>query len=167
MDISKVFISYSWDSDEHKKWVASLADSLLEESIDPIFDQYDIEPGDRLTHFMEKSITEADKVLIICTPEYKKKADDRVGGAGYESNIISEELYSKHNERKFIPVLREGTFDNAMPVYLKGKYTINLTDNNMNYDNDFDDLIATLRGKNKKPKINLEKAKLNKYNTSK
>ena len=30
----KVFISYSWDDEEHKKWTRSFADKLLESGID-------------------------------------------------------------------------------------------------------------------------------------
>lgn len=48
---------------------------------------------------MEESVTSADYVLIICTPTYKKKADDRIGGIGYEGHIISDDLYSRRNER--------------------------------------------------------------------
>ena len=162
MYIPKVFISYSWDNEEHKDWVLKLADTLLEEGINAVVDQYDVEPGDRLPHFMEKSIKEADKVLIICTPEYKRKSNERTGGVGYESHIISEELYSQHNERKFIPILRLGTFEMSMPVYLAGKLGIDLRADNKNYENSFNDLLTTIRGEHKKPPINTEKASQNK-----
>lgn len=157
MNIPTAFISYSWDSDELKTWVKELADSLLGDGISVIIDQYDAEPGIRLPHFMEESIRDVDKVLIVCTPSYKSKADKRDGGVGYESHIISGELFSKHNEKKFIPILREGTFDNAMPLYLIGKMAVDLRDNNANYKDDYKDLIATIKGIRKKPNISIEK----------
>ena len=40
----KVFISYSWDSEEHKEWVGSLADALEQDKRFSItFDQYDLD----------------------------------------------------------------------------------------------------------------------------
>ena len=149
--MSKVFISYSWDSEEHKKWVLSLAVFLKENDVEVIIDRYDLLPGDRLPLFMEKSISESDYVLIICTPKYKEKADKRNGGVGYESNIITGELVTTNNERKFIPIIRFGNFENSMPRYLSGKYGINLKDDNNEYENELNDLLATVKNeKNKK-----------------
>src|SRR5690554_7053141 len=103
----KVFVSYSWDSEEHKQWVKSLTDKLIQDGVDASLDQYDLTLGDRLPHFMEQRIAESNHVLIICTPKYKIKSDQRAGGVGYEGHIISGELLSSRNERKFIPVIRE------------------------------------------------------------
>ncbi len=155
MNIPTAFISYSWDSDEHKTWVKELADSLLGDGIDVIIDQYDAEPGTRLPHFMEESIRDVDKVLIVCTPSYKNKADKRDGGVGYESHIISGELFSKHNEKKFIPVIREGSFENAMPSYLAGKLAIDLRKGNNKYSDNYDDLVTTIKGVRKKPSVSV------------
>lgn len=148
----KVFISYSWEEDAHQQWVREFADRLLADGIDTTIDQYDASFGDRLPHFMEQSITTADYVLIICTPLYKEKADNRKGGVGYEGHIITEELYSKGNERKFIPVVRKGSFDAAMPTFLAGKLGIDLTDT-IHFENNYKDLITTIYGVKKKPEI--------------
>lgn len=148
----KVFISYSWEEDTHQQWVRELADRLLADGIDATIDQYDASLGDRLPHFMEQSITAADYVLIICTPLYKEKADNRKGGVGYEGHIITEELYSKGNERKFIPVIRKGSFNDAMPTFLAGKLGIDLKDS-IHFDNNYRDLITTIYGVKLKPKI--------------
>lgn len=148
-----VFISYSWDSDEHKSWVKELADTLLSEGVAVKIDQYDLLPGERLTTFMEKSITECDKVLIICTPKYKEKADDRLAGVGYESNIITADILQKHNDLKYIPVVRSGDFDSSMPTYMLGKLAVDLRENNKSYADSFQDLLASIKGKKKKPSI--------------
>lgn len=47
------FISYSWDDEEHKKWVKEFADRLLSDGINAVVDQYDLSLGDRLPQFME------------------------------------------------------------------------------------------------------------------
>lgn len=104
----KVFISYSWEDDTHKEWIRELADQLISDGIDVTLDQYDVSLGDRLPKFMEEAITKSDYVMIICTPSYKEKADKRESGVGYEGHIISEELMSDYNERKFIPLIRKG-----------------------------------------------------------
>lgn len=148
----KVFISYSWEDNEHKKWVRSLADDLLDNGIDTTLDQYDLSLGDRLPQFMEQSVTDSDYVLIICTPTYKAKSDARKGGVGYEGHIISGELFSKGNERKFIPVIRKGTAQSSMPSSLSGKLGIDLTDGK-HYETNFQDLLTTLQGKKKKPPL--------------
>lgn len=151
--MTKVFISYSWEDDEHKEWVRSLTDKLLEKGIDATLDQYDLSLGDRLPQFMEQSVTNADYVLIICTPTYKEKSDARKGGVGYEGHIITGELFAKGNERKFIPVIRKGNVSEALPVSLTGKLAIDLRDGT-HYDTNFEDLVTTLKGISKKPPVN-------------
>lgn len=148
----KVFISYSWEDEEHKIWVKNLAERLLFDGIEAIIDQYDLTPGDRIPHFMEQSINNSDYVLIICTPNYKEKSDKRTGGVGYEGHIISGEILSRHNERKFIPVIRKGTVSTAIPTFLSGKLAIDLV-STKDYENNYRDLITTIFGMRKKPVI--------------
>ena len=148
----KAFISYSREEKEHELWVKELADKLISDGIDASVDQYDLQLGNRLPQFMEQSITNSDYVLIICTPIYKKKSDARIGGGGYEGHIISGELFSKGNEKKFIPVVRKGRISDVLPVCLQGKYAIDFSDST-NYELNYPDLITTLFGKNKKPII--------------
>ena len=80
-----VFISSSHDSPQHKKWVADLGRSLRRKGVDVILDQWDADAGDDLPKFMERSVTAADRVLIICTQPYVNKADEGKGGVGYEA----------------------------------------------------------------------------------
>lgn len=148
-----VFISYSWDSEEHRLWVKGLADMLLSEGVAVLIDQYDLNPGDRLTTFMEKSITDCDRALIICTPQYKSKADERLAGVGYESNIITADILQKHNDLKYIPIIRSGNFDSAMPTYMSGKLAVDLRESNSRYNDSVQDLLATIRGETKKPAL--------------
>lgn len=148
----KVFISYSWEDEAHKEWVKSLAGRLLSDGIEATVDQYDLTLGDRLPHFMEQSISNSDYVLIICTPTYKSKSDTRKGGVGYEGHIISAELLTQGNERKFIPVIRKGTATNSIPTFLSGKLGIDLS-STIHYENSYKDLLTTLYGVKKKPQI--------------
>ena len=105
----KAFMSYSWDDDQHKEWVASLATNLRDNGIETILDQWHAVPGDQLPEFMERQIRENDYVLIICTPNYRLKSDGRKGGVGYEGDIMTAEVHNQRNHRKFIPILARGT----------------------------------------------------------
>lgn len=161
-NVPKVFISYSWESKEHSDWVNSLADKLLADGIEAIIDRYDVSPGDRLPEFMESSIKDSDYVIIICTEEYKRKADNREKGVGYESHIISAELYNNHNDRKFIPIIRQGEFNTAIPTYLDGKLAIDLRGNPYN-ETSYKDLIASIFKVKKKPKVGIRPDYLDEY----
>src|SRR3954466_20384 len=102
----KVFISYSWDDEAHKTWGAQFAGRLRTDGVDAKIDQWELVPGDKLPQFMETAIRENDFVLLICTPNYKAKADGRKGGVGYEGDIMTAEVFGKGNHRKYIPILR-------------------------------------------------------------
>jgi len=125
----KVFISYSWDSEAHRNWILQLANKLIENGVNVILDQYESTAGKNLTHSMEKNIKESDKVLLILTPNYKIKAEGRLGGVGFEYSLINEELYRNQIEnRKFIPILREGDPENSIPGFLKSFIWLNMND---------------------------------------
>jgi len=127
-----VFISYSWDSHEHQEWVLNLATELIEKyGIEVILDQFELSAGKDLTYFMEQSIEKSDKVLIILTPNYKSKAEERMNGVGYEYSMITQEIFaSPVTKIKFLPILREGDLNTSSPKFLKSKVYHNMIDDN-------------------------------------
>lgn len=139
------FISYSWDDEAHREWVRTLAARLRADGIDVTLDRWGAVPGDQLPAFMEQAIRKNQFVIIICTPRYKSRSDAREGGVGYEGDIMTAEVMTQQNDRKFIPVLRSGTWLQASPSWLTGKYHINLSNNPYN-ERDYEDLIRTLLG---------------------
>lgn len=123
----KVFISYSWETREHRQWVLDLATRLTEDGIEVILDRWHLHPGGDLPHFMESSVRESDYVLVICTPEYSKKADARKGGVGWEAMIITSELAAQILKHKFIPILRDGEWGHtSQPAWIGSKAGIDL-----------------------------------------
>lgn len=103
-----VFISYSWDSEGHKMWVKKFADDLGREyGIYVLLDQY-CRYGENLILFMQDGIERSDRVLIIGTPRYKQRIEQNRGGAKFEEQIISSELYENINTSKYIPIFRVG-----------------------------------------------------------
>ncbi|MEN3747797.1 toll/interleukin-1 receptor domain-containing protein [Sphingomonas sp. HF-S3] len=125
-----VFISYSWDSDEHKVWVRELGERLVLNGVQVKLDQWDLVPGDSLTHFMESQIDACDFVLVVCTPSYARKSISRSGGVGYEQQIISGSLASGVERRKFIPLVRDGEMragpEFAIPPHFQGILAIDI-----------------------------------------
>ena len=139
------FISYSWDDDTHKAWVRDVAGRLRADGVAVSLDQWEAVPGDQLPQYMERSIRDNQFVLVICTPRYKDKTDRRSGGVGYEGDIMTGEVYSKANHKKFIPIWRSGTWVNAAPSWLAGKYHVDLRGDPYS-ETQYTDLLSTLHG---------------------
>jgi FtsZ-binding cell division protein ZapB len=147
--LPSAFISYSWDSDVHKRWTKEFATRLRRDGVDVKLDQWEMVPGDQLPAFMEKAIRENDYVLIICTPKYKDKSDSRRGGVGYEGDIMTGEVFTTGNHRKFIPVLRERDWPAALPTWLTGKYGVDLHGDPFS-EEQYKDLLATIHERREK-----------------
>lgn len=90
----KAFISYAWEGATFKDGVVALAARLRGDGVDVTLDHWHLVPGDQLTNFMEKSVRENDFVIVLCTPKYKKRSDNREGGVGYEGDIMTAEVHT-------------------------------------------------------------------------
>lgn len=115
---------------------------LRNSGIDAILDQWELQPGDDLTHFMERNLSSADKVLMICTDKYIEKANSGVGGVGYEKMIVTSDLLKSIDSNKVIPIIRQSGTKNV-PTFLKTKLFIDFS-NNSEVEFSFDELIRTL-----------------------
>ena len=122
-----VFISYSWDDESHKAWVLNFANRMRDDGIDAIIDQTHLDLGGDTPEFMERSIRDSLFVLVICTENYRERFDGRRGGAGYEGHIMTAQMVKRAGANKFIPLLRRGTWDNAMPTALEGLFGADLS----------------------------------------
>ncbi|MEZ4784898.1 MAG: toll/interleukin-1 receptor domain-containing protein [Candidatus Kapaibacterium sp.] len=80
--VPTVFISYSHDDQEHKDWILTLSTRLLANGVNVILDHWDLNLGSDLPRFMESGLTEADRVLAVCTGQYVAKANLGQGGVG-------------------------------------------------------------------------------------
>jgi tetratricopeptide (TPR) repeat protein len=150
-----VFLSYSWDNDSHISWVLKLASRLLENGVEVLFDKWEINNfGKPLPNFMEQSITKAQRVICVMTPNYKKKTDKLIGGVGYEYSIITSEIFTNIGTVKFIPILRSGDELDAIPVALRGRYYCDMRDDEKFNEKYFDLLKDIFKiPKYKKPRV--------------
>ena len=142
MAIPKVFISYSHDSLEHKKWVLDVATRLRNTGVDAIIDQWELKAGDDLPLFMETHLKNSDYVLIVCTDKYVEKANSGVGGVGYEKMIITSDLIKDIDSNKFIPIIKQNGTHNV-PIFLKTKLFIDFSNIN-NFEFSYDELVRTI-----------------------
>jgi hypothetical protein len=126
MNPPRVFISYSHDSAQHKKWVLEFATTLRNRGVDAIQDQWDLQPGDDLPHFMETQLSSSDFVLILCTSLYVEKANAGEGGVGYEKMIVTSTLLSRIDSNKVIPIIRQDS-TNVRPTFLQTKLYVDFS----------------------------------------
>ena len=138
-----VFISYAWEDDDHREWVKDLAKQLRHDSVRVLLDQWEMAPGDQLPEFMAQAISLSKYVVIVCTPRYKEKSEAGLGGVAYEGDIMTAEVMLSREHRKFIPILRRGSWEEAAPTWLKGKLYIDLSGNPYSADA-YSDLLRTL-----------------------
>jgi tetratricopeptide (TPR) repeat protein len=148
----KAFISYSWDDDAHSAWVLELATRLREDGVDVTLDRGHAVPDDQLPALMERVVHENDFVITICTPKFKVKADGRSGGVVYEGDIMTSEVFTSGNQRKFVPILRQGRWTEAAPSWLLGKYHIDLSGDPYSKSN-YDILLRILHGELEHPPV--------------
>lgn len=149
IDNPKVFISYAWGTDEYQAKVLAFATSLMQDGVDVVFDKWSLKEGNDTYAYMESCVTDESvtNVIILLDPTYSKKADDRKGGVGTETQIISPEIYGKVTQEKFIPVVfeRDDNGEIKKPVFLNGTlhFDLSLTDK---YDEEYTRLVKRLYG---------------------
>lgn len=143
-EAKKVFISYSWAVQAR---VIELAERLFANGITVVIDVYDLKEGQDKYAFMEQSVSDPsiDRVLIICDKTYTEKANNRSGGVGDETVIISPEIYGKMQQEKFIPIIFESDVDgNAYcPIFIKSRIYIDLSVDN-NYEAEYEKLLRNI-----------------------
>lgn len=157
----KVFVSYSWGDPAHQGLVKHWAERLVADGIDVVLDIYDLKEGHDKHAFMERMVTDrsVSHVLVICDKKYAEKADLHKAGVGTESQIISQEVYSKVEQSKFIPIVCE--FDEEgnpyLPTFLKPRIWINFSSSEAENEN-WERLVRLLYGKPQDVKPKLGKA---------
>lgn len=161
----KIFISYSWSFPEHESWVVELAERLSMDGVRVVLDKWDLKEGQDLYHFMEQMVKDEEilKVLVVSDKHYQKKADERKGGVGTESQLISKEVYDDVNQEKFIPVIKEKDENGkpCLPAYMKSRIYIDLSDESI-FEQEYEKMLRNIYGKpqTKRPSLGVAPAYL-------
>lgn len=142
-----MFVSYSHDSDEHRAAVLDLAQRLRGAGLDVQLDRYVTSPPEGWPRWMMTQVEQADFVLVVCTPTYRRRFDgkERRGkglGATFEGLLALQLLYEAGaKNKKFVPVLFPGAAaSRAIPLPLRPFTHFRVLAQ-------FDDLVAHLHGR--------------------
>lgn len=153
-----IFISYAWGSEENQQRVIEFATSLAQYGIDVELDKWSLKEGNDTYAYMEQMVSNNDitNVLILLDENYMKKANERKGGVGTETQILSPEIYEKTKQEKFIPIVfsRGANGEICKPSFLKGILHFDLSQDDK-YASEFERLVKRLYGVEifKKPEI--------------
>jgi hypothetical protein len=146
----KVFISYSWSNSQHEQWVLDLAERLSGDGVIVVLDKWDLKEGQDKHVFMEQMVNDTNikKVLVVCDATYQTKADNRSGGVGTETQLISKEVYESTGQEKFIPIIREYDASNkpCIPHYMASRIYIDLS-SDKKFEENYQKLLRNLYNK--------------------
>lgn len=144
-----IFISYAWGSQENQQKVIDFAKSLTQCGINVELDKWSLKEGNDTYAYMEQMVNNPDitNVLMLLDENYTKKANERKGGVGTETQILSPEIYEKVDQNKFIPVVfsRGPNGEIYKPTFLKQIFHFDLSIDE-NYSTEFQRLVKRLFG---------------------
>lgn len=99
-----VFIAYSHDGKLHEQWVVKLAQALRKRGFKVSFDQDN--QGKPVPEYSQESCLKTAKVIVVCTPKYKRKVDAKKGTVWHEARYLSERLRKSSASSFLVPVFR-------------------------------------------------------------
>lgn len=138
-----VFVSYSHDSEEHKAWVLQLATRLRHNGVNAILDRWNLDLGQDVAAFVERGLSESNRVLCICSEDYVRKANSREGGVGYEKRIMTGEIMADLGADWVIPVIRNNTEGESVPTFLRGCLYVDFRDDRR-YEEKYEELLRSI-----------------------
>lgn len=123
----KVFVTYSQEGDAHNTHVLSLTYHLrklgFEANTDLLLSQ---EQGSiNLNRMMYQHLEQADKVVVVLSENYARKANNFTGGVGAEYEFIIGDINTK--PQKYILVALEAYKDSLFPTGLRSRLMLDLT----------------------------------------
>jgi len=105
--MKNIFISYSHEPNKDKLHVRKFADKLIELGLPIIIDRYDLRFGHDIDQFMQ-DISNPEKyiyILVMCTTEYKLRADSGKGNVGKEAVYIKTLINNNPFQERIIPII--------------------------------------------------------------
>ncbi len=127
---TSVFISYCWENEQHQEKVISFVDFLRKRGFNADLD-ISIMQEQSATDFnrlMHKGIKSYDKVIVILSEQYKKKAESFEGGVGKEYRYIQNTIDKE--PRKFVFAsfisLTANIIEKITPLDFQGRELVDL-----------------------------------------
>jgi SEFIR domain-containing protein len=124
---TKVFVSYSHDSDQHSQRVLALSTQLRKQGVDASLDQYETRPPQGWPRWCEEQLRpeNSEFVLVVCTEMYLNRIEGKVPadegrGVFWEGSVIYNYLYNQKSNSRFIPILFNRGDEAHIPLPLQG-----------------------------------------------
>jgi small GTP-binding protein len=121
------FISYAWGDKAEERWVErNLAPDLQKAGINVVLDKWEnARIGMSVPLFVER-IEKCDRVIVVGTPLYRKKYENKDTSTGYvvaaEVELISNRLLGTNEQKESVlPLLLEGEKDSSLPPLLHSR----------------------------------------------
>ncbi len=121
----RVLISYAHESPQHEDAVRRLWVLLRENGIDARVDLTAAEARQDWTLWMLEQVRDADHVLVVASPAYRRRADglavaDEGRGVQWEAALIRDAVYRDRAAglRRFLPVLLPGATVDEIPLFM-------------------------------------------------
>ena len=148
MAITRLFISYSHDSPEHKEQVLGLSERLRLDGYDCQIDRYvNGSPDEGWPRWMLNSLDRAECVLVVCTETYYRRfrgheVPGKGKGGDFEGALITQEIFdARSHALRFVPIVFQAQDEQYIPEPLRGptRYVLNCESN-------YEELCAFLDG---------------------
>lgn len=125
-----VFVSYCWESEEYKEKVISFINFLREKGFAADMDIKFIqeEASVDFNRLMHKGIIKYDKVIVLLSENYKRKAEEFEGGVGKEYRFIINDIEKNANKyilASFFKLTKE-IIKNIAPIEFSGREIVDL-----------------------------------------
>ncbi|BDY27108.1 sefir domain-containing protein [Mycolicibacterium mageritense DSM 44476 = CIP 104973] len=115
-------MSYSHDDEEHRDWVLQLSHRLRSNGVDVYLDRWNVSLGGNLAHYMERAADQKYRVIAVVSENYSRKCNEREGGAGVESQMLSARLFADLDSDAVIPIIRNNPNNPpVLPAFLAGR----------------------------------------------
>ncbi len=127
----RVFVSYAWEDDEYRSWVRRLAGTLRRDGVDARIDAWHRQTGQDFASFMNAEVRNADRVLVLGSPDYRRKVHAfeegrSTSGVGWEAMLLTAQMFAGNREKIAVGVTR-GSRNAALPDFLQTQFAHDLS----------------------------------------
>jgi len=126
----RVFVTYCWTPKPHQQNVFKFVDNLRSKGFDAVQD-FDIMQSENNLQKMMTIGFSYDKVVVVLSEEYKRRADELIGGVGQEAPMIADQKKAKPSKFVFVSLdsITSGIVDRICPSLFAGENIIDMTSN--------------------------------------
>lgn len=144
-----VFISYAYDSDEHKEKVESFVDMLRQMGFIAEMDSMLKSEYPDIDQMMTYGLSH-DKVIVVLSPEYKRKADKAIGGVWKEFKMIASDLEITPQKYIFVSFdsITNAVKERIIPIRIGNRWIVDLEKGR---SDNYNELIAFIREEKEYP----------------